>query len=159
MDEFTDIAENLEVLFSDRGLKFTVPFSGPYPVVAYGWLDGMRFVFKFKALQAVLNLGTFNAEAEERDQKLHSDAVRTALTELPPESRKRDFLHDVNIAQTGEEPDYYPNPVLFSVYLNNLRDPVTGVYLGNELEPADCLRIFSQLVNMLDDEYEAVAVR
>lgn len=159
MDEFADVAEDLEVLFSQRGLKFTVPFSGSYPVVAYGWLDGMRFVFKFKSLQAVLNLGVFNAEVEERDQRLHSDAVRTALTELPVGSRKRDFLQDVNIAQTGEEPDYYPNPVLFSVYLDNLRDPVTGLYLGNELEPADCLRIFSQLVNMLDDEYEAAAVR
>lgn len=159
MDEFTDVAENLEVLFNRRGLKFTVPFSGPYPVVAYGWIDGMRFVFKFKSLQAVLNLGVFNAEVEERDQQLHSEAVQNALAELPPDSRKRDFLQDVNIAQTGEEPDYYPNPVLFSVYLSNLRDPVTGLYLGNELEPADCLRIFSQLVNLLDDEYEASGVR
>jgi len=69
--------DRLEAKYADRGLKFTVPFSGGCPVQAFGHLDGLRFYFRFRSNWGQLKMGPYDREIEElRVMRINEDHAK-----------------------------------------------------------------------------------
>lgn len=78
-------AASLEARFAERGLRFTRPFGGDYPVQAFGHIDGMRFYFRYRWGWASLKVGPYDREIEE----LHALRAHESLLEHLAEDRSR----------------------------------------------------------------------
>ena len=144
MDE---AAERLETKYADRGLKFTVPFSGMVPVQAFGHIDGNRFYFRFRYDRGMLKIGPVDeeldkalavAEEKRRQEKLAKINANDVFSSLGLGREKP--------AQTGEDDYYYPNRV---TTFSSIADYSGEPYLG-ALTKEMAVDLFSKLVEALE---------
>ena len=125
--EFSQIIQELEITYSHRNLIFTETFEGFVPVQSYGWIDGLRFYFRFRSDKLSLIVGPFNLEAE----KQH--AIRNGQT-----------LEDI-ILPTGYEYDYYP---LTPTWASTI-EAYTGSPYAGSLSPENARKGFIALLENL----------
>jgi hypothetical protein len=155
--DYSAVIDQLEKRFSDRGLKFTIPFMGAVPVQAYGYIDGERFYFRFRRDIASIKTGVFNRDVEEKlyeiDVKNHQERVEKNNIELSDPDLsplERGWLELTNEfrdhRQTGDEKDYYPTPVLRVVSIENY----TGKKYAGDLTPEEAEDVFSRLLIKLE---------
>jgi hypothetical protein len=150
------VVERLEARFADRGLSFTLPFGGDYPVQAFGHLDGMRFYFRYRWGGASIKMGPYDREIEElhslrghegRLEHLAKDRARFEAGEIS----EQDYRFSQIMAEKADpvakesDPDYYPHRTAAHA---SLRDPADNSLKG-DLTSEECEQFFAQLIENL----------
>jgi hypothetical protein len=125
--EFFPIIQELETTYAHRNLIFTETFEGFVPMQSYGWIDGMRFYFRFRSDKLSLIVGPLDLEAEKRH------AIRNGQT-----------LEEM-ILPTGYEYDYYP---LTPTWASTI-EAYTGSPFAGSLSPLNAQQGFTALVEKL----------
>ncbi|MBC9705320.1 MAG: hypothetical protein H9W81_10175 [Enterococcus sp.] len=139
----------LEGLFSDRGLKFTAPFEGNIPVVAYGKVDGMNFYFRYRGDRGSLRVGTPDPQ---ENLKHYRDKLESVLHETNRALEK-------GIA--AEEIPFFPSSVsLKPIDMNRLFPEIVekvasiedyrGVRYSSYLDYNELIDLFSKLLVKLE---------
>lgn len=154
-----EVTSQLEKEYVERGLIFSTSFVGSIPVQAYGYLDGMRFYFRFRGNWASLRVGPYDQELEElyamrvNEDKVSRMDKRKAELEAgeisPEEYRMSVFLDDrPEMPQEEDDEDYMPHRIVKNAGCVG-PDPEDD-YAGT-LTPDEAYDIFCQLLKELVD--------
>lgn len=146
--------QELEEKFPERGLKFTLPFTGSIPNVAYGHIDGMRFYFKFRGDCGSLRVGIYDAGIDEKEYQESlelwkaSSATRAVLKDMnAEEAEDYEFWNGMTKPKRHSvlEDRVLPNTILAYAELNDF----AGIDYNSDLNPEEMVRLFSHLVENL----------
>ena len=157
------VVEDLETTFADRKLKFTVPFCGSIPVQAWGYMDGVRFYFRFRRDVGSLRLGLADPEHYVKINNLKNkrEALELAKLEdglksgaLSKEEYAEELEFMTRFAKTKDEkvpefnaPQFYPTHIKKE---SSIRE-YTGEQYEGTLTPHQMQDIFTKLVILLED--------
>lgn len=146
--DMEDAQRFLEAKYESRGLEFTSGFEGAVPVQAYGYVDGMRFYFRFRGNVSSLSIGPFDADYEKRYAHFsnYRDAEQNTKREkegLPPLSRSS------NHPQTEDDPRFYPH-VIYRYGGASGKDS-GDIYNGSFSDGDDAIWQFSQTMDAVED--------
>lgn len=154
--DYDKVCSSLEAKYAKENLKFTVPFSGGYPVQAYGELKGMRFYFRFRHDSASLHLGIYNQAVEDEDyekQELFKKERQEKAEQEFAAGQISQQDYDFSLLLEGRETprtspnakDYYPNPKLVSASVSGY----TGEAYAGDLDSVQAEDVFSKLVEKI----------
>lgn len=138
--------DRLESVFAERGLTFTIPFTGSIPNVAYGKLDGLRFYFKFRGDGGSLRVGSYDETlAEEEYQQILS----AWKANTPIDDDDDDFPGTMGSIfnrppsrHVMDEDRVLPNRILWVSEVDNF----TGDPYNSSLDTEEAVKIFTELV-------------
>lgn len=146
------IAKRLEDKYASRNLKFTSPFEGLEPVQAYGYLDGLRFYFRFRGRIAKLNIGPFDQQIEDLTILRYQEKDKAKALENQPQN----VFEPTVISES--DPEFYPIRVTQSstvTWLSGkgstfdlfsaLIDSLSVVDEGNQVEESTKVYLFEGL--------------
>lgn len=157
------VVEDLETTFADRQLKFTVPFCGSIPVQAWGYMDGVRFYFRFRRDFGALRLGIADPEYYVKINNLKNKREAEQLAKLEDELETGkltkaeydewlDFYTRFNRTKDEKVPEL-DDPQFYPTHIK--RDSSIREYTGEQYEgaltPAQMKDLFTKLVNLLED--------
>lgn len=104
-----DVIDRLEKKYADRGLKFTIPFEGGFPVQAWGHLDGLRFYFRFRHNYGSLELGEVDVDLDTK----YADRLykQNQALEAKRDAEDKLFFHRSweHGMQRESDANYYPH--------------------------------------------------
>lgn len=150
IDPRNSAIETLEQTYKDRGLKFTVPFTGNIPNQAYGHIDGMLFYFRYRGDNASLRVGTIPLFRLEREHVQAVNRWKEDPTDAfgfendRPKKRKLNGYNDMPVAIKKES------------FLTDY----TGEHFNSHLDKEQMIDLFSKLVEALEDvDYEEPVIR
>jgi hypothetical protein len=119
--EIDAVTADLEAKYADRGLKFTVSFAGAMPVQAFGYVDGMRFYFRFRGNSASLRVGPFDQAFEDlhyhRMAEQHDGFIKRAEEALAAGTGTEQdvsmakFSKNIENRAKADDDNYYPQVV------------------------------------------------
>lgn len=142
--------DKLESTFADRGLAFTIPFTGSIPNVAYGKLDGLRFYFKFRGDGGSLRVGSYDETLAEQEYQEILSVWNANTTTF--DNDDDDFPGSMgSIFNTPpprrvmDEDRILPNRILWVSEVDNF----TGDPYNSSLNTEEAIRIFTKLVTGL----------
>jgi hypothetical protein len=150
--------DRLEAHYFDRGLKFTVPFSGSIPVQAFGHIDGLRFYFRFRGNWGSLKVGPYHREIEELwALRVNEDNDARAAEHEAQLNSFKDSQKDVDIwemwkgtpSKVIEEysHDFYPHIIVSAA---GCEGHTPGDTYNGSLDNDEAYDIFIQLVDSLE---------
>ena len=157
------VVGDLESAFADRQLKFTVPFCGSIPVQAWGYMDGVRFYFRFRRDVGSLRLGIADPEHYVKINNLKNKREAEQLAKLQDGLKsgtlsKEEYAEELEFMtrfsksmdeKTPEfdEPQFYPTHIKKE---SSIREYTGEPYEGT-LTPNQMQDIFTKLVILLED--------
>lgn len=158
-ESMREAVAQLEKDCAERGLIFSTSFVGALPVQAYGYLDGMRFYFRFRGNWANLRVGPAEQELDElyavrvNEDKAARMAKHKAELEAgeisAEEYRMSIFLDDrPEMPQRADDEEYMPHRIVKNAGCTG-PDPEDD-YAGT-LTPDEAYTIFRKLVDELAD--------
>jgi hypothetical protein len=157
------VVEDLEAKYSDRKLKFTVPFRGSVPVQAWGYMDGYRFYFRFRRDIGSLRLGITNPEHYIKINDLRAKRETRQLAELEDglktgrltQSEYADELEFFSLFRKthDEKAPEFDDPMFYPTHIK--KESVISEYTGERyegtLDPGQMYDLFTKLVEKLED--------
>lgn len=142
------VAEAVRILedkYSERGLKFTLNFSGAIPLQAFGTIDDMLFYFRFRGDAGSLRVGTLSEDYFE--QKLARE-IRNWEGFLP--DGPLGFPEPKPTLQAPSDRDM-PDLIKKHAFIEDY----TGEPYNASLDKDEMIDIFSKLIEALEDvDYE-----
>lgn len=157
------VVKDLEAKFADRQLKFTVPFCGSIPVQAWGYMDGVRFYFRFRRDFGALRLGIADPEHYVKINNLKNKREAAQLAKLEDELEKGKLTKaeynewlDFNTRFTKTEDEKVPEFDDLQFYPTHIKkqsaiQDYTGEQYEGTLTPTQMMDIFTKLVILLED--------
>lgn len=152
------VVSALEEKYQDKGLKFLTRFQGSVPVQAFGYINGMRFYFRFRGNTARIKIGPYVQELEDlmntrveetRIRRLAELEERYAKEEVSPENYdfEKNLLDVVRRRKTSpHEVDFVPTQV---VQYNACEGPIPGDDYNGSLDNSEAIMMFSRLMKTL----------
>ncbi len=158
--DYSEIIQKLEALYSERRLKFTTSFQGAVPVQAYGLMDGLRFYFRYRHDVGSLGLGHFDLHREQtnsnkavlslqkRFAEKYADFETGGITQTELDAEEK--WHQASLARArqipaGEEDNFYPTIFDYEGIVENY----SGDEFGGWLLPEEAFDLFIQCVENL----------
>lgn len=154
--EMSLASRRLSEKYVDRTLIFTIPFAGTRPVQSYGYIDGMRFYFRYVDDFAQLRVGPgdpvldreiYDKYESQRLEFLAEDKTQLAAGLMTEEdfSMSKSVRPQTEFTNTSNNDNYFPNEIHF--YASAAHFPSTGK--NGALTQDEAVTLMSNLIDSM----------